>query len=325
MPKIILVTGAAGFIGSNTSKRLLQEQVSVIGLDNFDPFYPIDFKRKNLDELKRFKNFHFIEGDIRNYDLLRSIFKKYSIDSVIHLAAKAGVRPSIESPGEYADVNYLGTSNILEVMREFDVKDLVFASSSSVYGNQKKVPFSEQDDIRTPISPYAASKLAAEKLCYTFHHLYDFNISALRFFTVYGPGQRPEMAIHKFVRNAFEQTPITMFGDGSSARDYTFISDIVDGIVAALYNLNGFEIFNLGNSYPINLKSLINMIGQISEQHILINQMDTQPGDVDITYADISHAANKLAYTPKISLQEGLEIFISWYEENLLSQEMCCA
>lgn len=319
MSKTIFVTGAAGFIGSNISKRLLQMDFNIIGLDNFDPFYPIQFKERNLQELYRFKNFRFIEGDIRDSDLLRSIFQSIHFDSVIHLAAKAGVRPSLDDPNSYAEVNYLGTSNILTTMREAKIRNLVFASSSSVYGNQKQVPFSEADDLRTPISPYAASKLAAEKLCYTFHHLYGMNISALRFFTVYGPGQRPEMAIHKFVRDSFDQTPISMFGDGSSSRDYTYISDIVDGIESALYNLNGFEIYNLGNSYPIKLKSLIDIIGEHTGQQILINQLEQQPGDVETTYADISLAQRKLGYQPIVGIEEGLAKFVSWYERTFLS------
>lgn len=305
--KSILVTGAAGFIGSNVCKRLLNIGHKVLGVDNFDTFYDPKLKRTNIDSLLKVSNFKIIEGDIRDGAFINEIFESNSIDVVIHLAARAGVRPSIEQPGLYYDVNVNGTLQLLEAMRKHDVKNMLFASSSSVYGNNKKTPFSETDNVDNPISPYAATKKAGELLCYTYHHLYNFNIFCLRFFTVYGRNQRPEMAIQQFGRLIKEGKPITMYGDGSSRRDYTYIDDIVDGIIASMNNLEGYEVLNLGNSDTIALEPLIKLIGKTLGKEVIINRQPMQPGDVDITYADVTKAGSLIGYKPKHSIELGLE------------------
>lgn len=305
--KSILVTGAAGFIGSNVCKCLLNIGHNVIGVDNFDTFYDPKLKRTNINGLLKLSNFKINEGDIRDESFINEIFESNSIDVVIHLAARAGVRPSIEQPGLYYDVNVNGTLRLLESMRKHNVKNMLFASSSSVYGNNKKTPFSETDNVDNPISPYAATKKAGELLCYTYHHLYNFNIFCLRFFTVYGRNQRPEMAIQQFGRLIKEGKPITMYGDGSSRRDYTYIDDIVDGIIASMDNLKGYEILNLGNSDTIALEPLIQLIGKTLGKDVIINRQPMQPGDVDITYADVTKAGKLIGYKPKHSIELGLE------------------
>lgn len=305
--KSILVTGAAGFIGSNVCKCLLNIGHNVIGVDNFDTFYDPKLKRTNIIGLLKLSNFKISEGDIRDESFINEIFESNSIDVVIHLAARAGVRPSIEQPGLYYDVNVNGTLRLLESMRKHNVKNMLFASSSSVYGNNKKTPFSETDNVDNPISPYAATKKAGELLCYTYHHLYNFNIFCLRFFTVYGRNQRPEMAIQQFGRLIKEGKPITMYGDGSSKRDYTYIDDIVDGIIASMDNLKGYEILNLGNSDTIALEPLIQLIGKTLGKDVIINRQPMQPGDVDITYADVTKAGKLIGYKPKHSIELGLE------------------
>ena len=303
----ILITGMAGFIGSNLAKSLLKEGFTVSGIDNFDNFYDPQIKRKAIEKLKEFGQFKLYEGDIRDRALLDQIFAEQKIELVIHLAARAGVRPSIEQPGLYYDVNVTATLNLLEAMREADIKNMLFASSSSVYGNNKKVPFSELDPVDNPISPYAATKKAGELLCYTYHHLYDFNIFCLRFFTVYGPGQRPEMAIQQFGRKIREGLPITLFGDGSTRRDYTFVEDIVAGIMASAQNLKGYEILNLGNSDTISLIDLVHSIEDTLGKKALIEWQPMQPGDVEITYADISKAEKLIGFKPDYPIQKGLK------------------
>ena len=307
-----LVTGGAGFIGSHLIDRLLSDGHSVICIDNFDNFYDPSIKWQNIKYALKNKNFKLIQGDIRDKSILKSCFKKNEIDIVIHLAARAGVRPSIEQPELYYDVNVIGTLRLLETMREFNIKKMIFASSSSVYGNNKKVPFSETDNVNFPISPYAATKKAGELLCYTYHHLYNFDVFCLRLFTVYGPRQRPEMAIHLFTRNLLEDKPIKMFGDGSSKRDYTFIDDIIDGIIASLETLKGYEIINLGESKTISLANLISIIEKITSKNACIEKLSVQPGDVLITYADISKAKNLLGYNPNISIEQGIRQFVDW-------------
>lgn len=257
--KSVLITGAAGFIGSNLAKKMLHKGFQVIGIDNFDDFYDPAIKRKAVAKLES-ADFSLYEGDIRDRQFLDKVFETTKPDLVIHLAARAGVRPSIEQPELYYEVNVTGTLTLLEAMRKAGVKNLLFASSSSVYGNNKKVPFSESDAVDNPISPYAATKKAGELLCYTYHHLYNFNIYCLRFFTVYGPGQRPEMAIQQFGRKIMANEPITLFGDGSTRRDYTFVDDITDGICGCAGNLKGYEILNLGNSQTITLINLVRSI-----------------------------------------------------------------
>ena len=303
----IFITGIAGFIGSNLAKTLLSKGFSVLGIDNFDSFYDPQIKRNAIENIKQFGEFKLYEGDIRDRELLDRIFAEQKPDVVIHLAARAGVRPSIEQPSLYYDVNVTATLNLLEAMREANIKNMLFASSSSVYGNNKKVPFSELDAVDNPISPYAATKKSGELLCYTYHHLYDFNIFCLRFFTVYGPGQRPEMAIQQFGRKIMQGTPITLFGDGNTRRDYTFIEDIVAGIMASAENLKGYEILNLGNSDTISLINLVHSIEDTLGKKAIIEWQPMQPGDVEITYADISKAAKLIGYKPDYPIEKGLK------------------
>lgn len=305
--KKVLITGAAGFIGSNLSRKMLQAGYSVTGIDNFDSFYDPQIKHKAVQKLALAPGFKIYEGDIRNRSLLDTIFEIEKPTLVIHLAARAGVRPSIEQPELYYDVNVNGTLVLLEAMRKAGVKDLLFASSSSVYGNNNKVPFSETDSVDNPISPYAATKKAGELLCYTYHHLYNFNIFCLRFFTVYGPGQRPEMAIQQFGRKITEKQPITLFGDGNTRRDYTFIDDITNGIIASADNLKGYEILNLGNSDTISLIELVHGIEETLGKKAIIEWQPMQPGDVEITFADISKAQKLIGYKPDYPVKKGLQ------------------
>lgn len=305
--KKVFITGIAGFIGSNLAKAMLEEGWSVSGIDNFDDFYDPQLKRMAIRRAEASGSISLIEGDIRDAALLNAVLSSNRPDLVIHLAARAGVRPSIEQPALYYDVNVTGTLTLLEAMRRNGMKNLLFASSSSVYGNNKKVPFSESDSVDNPISPYAATKKAGELLCYTYHHLYDFNIFCLRFFTVYGPGQRPEMAIQQFGRKITEGTPITLFGDGSTRRDYTFVDDIVAGIMASAQHLKGYEIFNLGNSDTISLIDLVHGIEETLGKKAIIEWKPMQPGDVEITYADISKAKDRLGYKPDYPVLKGLK------------------
>lgn len=305
--KNVFITGVAGFIGSNLADTLLNLGMRVSGIDNFDNFYDPEIKRKVVEKLKSYPGFKIFEGDIRDRKLLDQIFEAEKPELVIHLAARAGVRPSIEDPELYYDVNVTGTLVLLEAMRKAGLKDLLFASSSSVYGNNKKVPFSESDAVDNPISPYAATKKAGELLCYTYHHLYNFNVFCLRFFTVYGPGQRPEMAIQQFGRKITEGTPITLFGDGTTRRDYTFVGDIVAGILAAAGKLDGYQILNLGNSDTISLIDLVRGIEETLGRKAQIEWQPMQPGDVEITYADISKARNLIGYKPDYPVKKGLQ------------------
>jgi len=310
----ILVTGGAGFIGSHLIEKLLSDNKNVICFDNLNDYYNPKIKRDNIADYVDNPNFILIEGDIRDTDLLNSLFETHNITEVVHLAARAGVRYSLENPMLYQDVNVKGTINLLEVIRNYNVRNFVFGSSSSVYGINSKVPFNENDKIDKPVSPYAATKRAAELLCFTYHHLYDIPITCLRFFTVYGPRQRPDMAIHKFTSLIDQGKEITMFGNGKSKRDYTYVSDIIDGIVAAFYNPLGFEIFNLGDSKTIELQYLISLIERNLEKKAIIKHLPDQPGDVPITYADITKATNMLGYQPKVSIEEGIEKFVSWFK-----------
>lgn len=314
----ITLTGAAGFIGSHTCKALLDQGHEVYGIDNFDPFYDRSVKEENLHFLRSQSNFHFFEADIRKASSLKDLPKT---DVLIHLAAKAGVLPSTKDPGGYVDTNVVGTMNLLEWMRENDMKKLLFASSSSVYGNNKKIPFEEDDFVGEPISPYAFTKRSCELMNHSYHHLYQMDILNLRFFTVYGPGQRPDLAIHKFIKRIDEGIIIDMYGDGTTARDYTFVEDTVSGILGALDYVvkheNVYEIINLGNNQPVKLKELIDAIAKVVGKEPQINQMPKQPGDVEITYASIDKAKSMLGYQPKTSLKEGLQQFLQWYEQRV--------
>ena len=309
----ITVTGCAGFIGSHVTDRLLSMGENVVGIDNFDPFYDSKIKIKNIEHNMDNDNFIFYTADIRDKAYMEKIFKENGVDVIIHLAARAGVRPSIQDPLSYEDVNIKGTINLLEVSRKYGIKNFVFGSSSSVYGVNKKIPFSESDPVDKSISPYAASKKACETFCYTYHHLYGIPIICLRFFTVYGPRQRPEMAIHKFTRLIDQGQEVKMYGDGTSKRDYTYIDDVVEGIIATIDKRTGFEIINLGNSKTVELRYLISLIEKNLGKTANIKKLPDQPGDVPITYADISKAKSLLGYTPMVSIEEGIKRFIQWY------------
>ncbi len=311
----ILLTGAAGFIGSHFAESLLERGHEVVSVDNFNPFYDPSMKERNILEIKLKGKGRFIDerGDILNRKFLESVFKTHRPELVVHLAAMAGVRPSIASPLTYEKVNVHGTMNLLEAMKAHGLNKMIFASSSSVYGNNPKVPFSEDDNVDYPISPYAATKKAGELICYTYHHLYRFTIVALRFFTVYGPRQRPEMAIHKFTRLIDKGEPIPMFGDGTSKRDYTYISDIIDGMLKAMEIQEGFHLYNLGESRTTSLIDLIHLIENALGKKARIQPLPPQPGDVNITYADISRAQRDLGYQPHITMEEGIQQFVRWY------------
>jgi UDP-glucuronate 4-epimerase len=311
----ILVTGAAGFIGSHLCERLIAQEVHVTGLDNFDEFYGRDIKEANIADLLERDNFKFIEGDIRDAECVESILNEDKIETIVHLAAKAGVRPSIENPAGYQDVNVNGTVVMLEAARKAGIKKFIFGSSSSVYGNNKKVPFSESDSVDFPISPYAATKKAGELLCHTYSHLYDINMTCLRYFTVYGPRQRPDLAIHKFSKLIEAGKPTPVYGDGSMQRDFTYIDDIIDGTVAAINNCEGYEIYNLGESRPVRLDELIREIEKALGKKAVINRLPMQPGDVYQTYADVTKAKEDLGYEPTTELADGLAKFVKWFRE----------
>jgi UDP-glucuronate 4-epimerase len=311
-----LVTGGAGFIGSSVVDRLLMRGDRVVCLDNFDEFYSPSIKRMNIAGALENPGFKLIEGDIRDMGLLRKVFAGEKFDMVFHPAARAGVRPSIVDPMLYEDVNIKGTMNLLEMAREHGIKGFIFASSSSVYGKNEKTPFSESDNVDNPVSPYAATKKACELICYTYHHLYKLNITCLRFFTVYGPRQRPEMAIHKFTRLIDQGKPVPMFGDGRSRRDYTYIDDIVDGVMKAIDFNAPYDIFNLGESQTTELRELIGLIEKYLGKKAVIEQLPDQPGDVPVTYADITKSRRVLGYDPKTKAVEGVKKFVEWYKEN---------
>lgn len=311
--KTVLVTGGAGFIGSHLIDQLLRKGAHVICFDNFDSYYDPQIKRRNIASYIQHEAFELVEGDIRNIDSLKEIFSTHDIGKIAHLAARAGVRPSIQDPLLYEDVNIKGTLNLLELSKEYGVDNFTFASSSSVYGINNKVPFSEADDISLTISPYAASKRAGELFCYTYHHLYNIPTTCLRFFTVYGPRQRPEMAIHKFTRLIDNDEEITLFGDGTSRRDYTYITDIISGVMRALGQNSGYEIINLGNSNTVELKTLVSLIEVSLWKKAKIKGSPLQPGDVPITYADVSKAKQLLGYAPKVNIEEGIQGFVRWY------------
>lgn len=318
--KTYFITGGAGFIGSSLSKKLLEEGNKVVTIDNFCDFYNPKIKENNIKEFEGNTNYKIYRADIRDRQAIKEIFDENKIDVVMHLAAMAGVRPSIENPVLYQEVNCMGTQNILEEMKAHDIKNLVMASSSSVYGNCKEVPFREDMVVDFAISPYAATKKANEVMTHVYHKLFNMNVIMLRFFTVYGPKQRPDLAINKFTRLMLENKEIPMFGDGTTSRDYTYIDDIVDGIVKSceytIKNQNVYEILNIGNSSPVSLKEMIKTIGQSLKIEPQIKQLPMQPGDVDRTYADISKAKKLLGYEPKISFEQGIQNFVNWYKEN---------
>jgi len=309
----ILVTGGAGFIGSHLVEALLEEGREVVVLDNFDDFYDPALKRATLKPLLGRPGLTVVEGDIRDAELVNGLFTDRTIGVVVHLAARAGVRPSIQDPLLYSDVNVNGTVVLLEACRKHGVGKFIFGSSSSVYGNSGDVPFSEKDDVSMPVSPYAATKRAGELICATYHALYQLNIFCLRFFTVYGPRQRPEMAIHKFTRLIDRGLPLPRFGDGSSRRDYTYITDIISGVQRSIERVQGFEILNLGGSATTRLSELIGMLEARLGKKALIEETADQPGDVVATWADVSKAKRLLEYAPQVPIEEGLSRFVEWY------------
>ena len=309
----ILVTGGAGFIGSHLCDYLVHDGNQVICVDNFNDYYDPAIKRKNIHELMSHAQFQLCEGDILDHDFLQEIFETDKLDVIVHLAARAGVRPSLKDPRLYQKVNIEGTGNLLELSAQYKISKFILASTSSVYGNNKKVPFSESDFVDHPVSPYAATKKACELIAYTYHSLYQMNITCLRFFTVYGPRQRPDMAIHKFAKLIHEKQEIPMYGDGSSRRDYTYIDDIIDGVVKSIHHCQGYHIYNLGESQTIELKELIALISSALGEKAKIKQLPMQPGDVNATFADISRAVEEIGYKPTTSIHNGIPKFIEWY------------
>lgn len=313
-PVNFLVTGGAGFIGSHVCERLLHSGHAVWAFDDLNNFYDPQLKRRNLREIQSLaKPFKFEQGDLTDRAALDELFGRVKFDQVIHLAARAGVRPSLEEPALYQRVNVEGTVNVLEAARNNDVKKITIASSSSVYGVNAKVPFSESDPIFSAISPYAASKLACEALGHVYHHIYGLDVVMLRFFTVYGPRQRPDLAIHKFARLIHAGKPIPVFGDGSTARDYTYITDIVDGVMACTQKEYGYEIFNLGESQTVKLSRLIELIEVALGKKANLDRLPPQPGDVPITFADVSKARAKLGYHPRVKIEQGIPLFVDWF------------
>jgi UDP-glucuronate 4-epimerase len=325
----ILVTGGAGFIGSHLCVRLCAAGHRVICLDNFDNFYNPAIKRANaqqiLTEAGSTERLVVRHGNICDYQQLRQLFQDEALALVIHLAARAGVRPSIEQPRLYSEVNIQGTLNLLECCREFQVKDFLFGSSSSVYGERRQGPFAEDDDVSTPVSPYAATKRAGELLCYTYAHLYQLRLACLRFFTVYGPRQRPDLAIHKFARLLSHGQPLPIYGDGTSQRDYTYVDDIVDGMVRAMEWLHQqepttgcYEIFNLGGAHPTALLELIRLLETALGYQAILDWQPTQPGDVSITFADVRKSQTMLGYTPQVDIATGIQRFAHWFKQEHL-------
>jgi len=308
-----LITGGAGFIGSQVALALLDRGDEIWILDNFNDFYDPAIKRRNAKAVTDAGG-RLVEGDIRDVDGMARLFAEGAFDGLVHLAAMAGVRPSLKDPLHYQDVNVRGTMVLLEEARKRPQMRFVFASSSSVYGSNERVPFREDDDIHHPVSPYAATKRSGELLCFTHHHLYGIPTTCLRFFTVYGPGQRPEMAIHKFVRLTLDGEPIPFFGDGSTRRDYTYIDDIVDGVVRALDRCEGYEIYNLGESETTSLAELVELVGEACGRAPELERLPMQPGDVVVTYADVSKAKERLGYAPSTPVKEGLSRFVDWYK-----------
>ena len=309
-----LVTGGAGFIGSHVCERLLRDGHAAWAFDDLNNFYDPQFKQRNLREVQALgKSFEFVHGDITDRAALDEVFSSVQFDQVIHLAARAGVRPSLADPALYQRVNVEGTVNVLEAARTHRVKKITIASSSSVYGVNSKTPFAESDPIFSAVSPYAASKLACEALGRVWHHIYKMDVAMLRFFTVYGPRQRPDLVIYKFAKLITAGKPIPVFGDGTAARDYTFITDTLDGIMACTQKEFGYELFNLGESQTIRLNDLIALLEKLLGRKAVIDRQPVQPGDVPITFADISKARERLGYHPQLKIEQGLPKFVDWF------------
>ncbi len=310
----VLVTGGAGFIGSHIAEALSARGDRVVVIDNLNNFYDPEIKRRNLSVLAEHPDFTLIEGDIRDREVVAGAYRDHRVDAVIHLAAAAGVRPSLERPTFYAEVNVTGTSILLEEAQRAGVGRFVFASSSSVYGERQDPPFRETDRVDRPISPYAATKKAGELICHSFHRAAGLNVTCLRFFTVYGPRQRPEMAIHKFARLIGAGEPITVFGDGTSARDYTFVLDIVDGTLRALDRVDGYNIYNLGGSGVTTLTRLIEVLSRAVGREPVIDRRPMQAGDVSLTSASVELAEKELGFFPRVPIEEGVARFVEWLQ-----------
>ena len=323
MNKSILVTGGAGFIGSHLVDSLLAEggwHVTVV--DDLNDFYSPETKRSNMESAQGNPNFKFVERDIRDPGKLKEVFEGREFHCIVHLAARAGVRPSLCYPKLYAETNINGTLNLLELARDFEVKQFVFGSSSSVYGINSKVPFAEHDRIHQPISPYASTKAAGELLCHTYSHLFKIRTVCLRFFTVYGARQRPDLAIHKFSRLISEGKPIQIFGDGTTRRDYTYIDDIIQGVRSAVdYDGSMHEVFNLGESETTELKRLVELLEENLGMKAVVDNQPMQPGDVPITYADISKAKDLLNYNPTTKIEDGIPKFVEWFKDRTASRQ----
>ena len=310
---VIFITGGAGFIGSNLAHSLLSNGNTVVAVDNFNNYYNPQIKEDNIADLRDNDNFHLYRADLADNKLIENIFKQYNFDCVVHLAGSAGVRSSIDVPLDYVDNNIYNTVSLLECLKKSKSKKIVFASSSSVYGNLNKDSFSEKDEVRYPISPYAASKLSCEHFIYTYAHLYGIKACCLRFFTVYGPRQRPDLAIYKFIEKINKSELIQLYGDGTSSRDYTYIDDIVSGILAAVkYDQSLYEIINIGSGRSITLLEMINTIENALHKKAVIQFVEKQMGDVERTCADISKAETLLGYHPKTSFQQGIENYVAW-------------
>lgn len=318
--KRILVTGAAGFIGSHLVDTLLARGDEVLGVDSFNTYYDPAIKRRNVSQALGMDRFSLSEIDICDEAELRKVFAEFQPEVVVHLAARAGVRPSLQDPNLYHRVNVIGGQHILDACRDFRVANLVFASSSSVYGGSKEVPFRETDPVMTPVSPYAATKRMNELQAHVYHHIYGLRTTMLRFFTVYGPRQRPDMAIHKFTKMILAGEPIPMFGDGSTFRDYTYIDDIIDGVVRCVDTPFDYEIFNLGESHTTSLRELITLIERHTGREAIIDEQPMQAGDVEKTYANVDHARALLGYAPHFSMDEGIKRFVEWYREMALDR-----
>jgi UDP-glucuronate 4-epimerase len=316
MERRTLVTGGAGFIGSNLVDRLLAGGHEVVVLDNFDPFYPESRKRENLVRALASPRCRLVEQDIRDAEGIARLFEESRPDAIVHLAARAGVRPSIDDPALYTSVNVLGTVHLLQAAcRLVPLPRFVYASSSSVYGDRPTAPFRETDPVDHPVSPYAATKKACELLAHTFHHLHGLPVTGLRFFTAFGPRNRPDLAIFKFAALIDRGEPIPVFGDGTTRRDYTYIDDIVDGIVRALDRCAGHHLYNLGHSEPIELCRMIDTLAEALGKKPILNHLPEQPGDVRQTYADVRLACAELGYAPKTPFSQGIERFVDWFRE----------
>jgi len=316
--KNVLVAGSVGFIGFYLSKYLLENynDIQVIGIDNLNSYYNPILKEKRNGILANYKNYSFIQTDFSRWDQLRNNLKNKKIDLIVHLGAQAGVRYSLENPWSYESSNLLGTLNIFELARNLDIEKVVYASSSSVYGGNKKVPFSENDSVDKPLSLYAATKKSCELMAHSYHHLYGIKMVGLRFFTVYGEYGRPDMAYWKFAKNILSEKPIDIYNYGKMSRDFTYISDIIDGILVSIEKDFDYEIFNLGNDNPNELEYLIDLIEKYSEKKALKNYMPMQPGDVEKTWADLTKTRKLLGYHPKVHIEEGLKNFVNWFKEN---------